>query len=71
MAMAHREGGTEVARKDFAAVRELRDRLANNLPDGVSLSELSLGMSGDFEEAILEGATILRVGRALFDGVKY
>jgi uncharacterized pyridoxal phosphate-containing UPF0001 family protein len=37
----------------------------------VSLSELSLGMSGDFEEAILEGATILRVGRALFDGVKY
>lgn len=71
MAMAHREGGIEVARKDFAAVRELRDRLANNLPDGVSLSELSLGMSGDFEEAILEGATILRVGRALFDGVKY
>ena len=71
MAMAHREGGTEVARKDFAAVRELRDRLANNLPDGGSLSELSLGMSGDFEEAILEGATILRVGRALFDGVKY
>jgi len=70
MAMAHREGGIEVARRDFAAVRELRDRLANNAPDGVSLNELSLGMSGDFEEAILEGATILRVGRALFDDVE-
>ena len=69
MAMAHREGGREVARRDFAAVREVRDRLANSLPDGVSLQELSLGMSEDFEEAILEGATILRVGRALFDGI--
>ena len=48
------------ARRAFAAVRELRDALA---PD---LSELSMGMSGDYREAILEGATLVRVGTALF-----
>jgi pyridoxal phosphate enzyme (YggS family) len=70
MAMAHRDGGPEVARKDFANVRELRDRLAGSVPAGASLDELSLGMSDDFEEAILEGATIVRVGRALFEGLE-
>jgi hypothetical protein len=35
----------------------------------VSLDELSMGMSGDFEEAILEGATLVRVGSALWQGV--
>lgn len=69
MAMAHREGGLEVARKDFADVRHLRDQLAGSAPPNVSLDEMSLGMSNDFEEAILEGATIIRVGRALFEGV--
>lgn len=47
-------------RAAFAAVRELRDRRA---PD---LAELSMGMSGDFREAILEGATLVRVGTAIF-----
>ncbi len=36
---------------------------------GVSLDELSMGMSGDFEVAIEEGATIVRVGSALFEGI--
>lgn len=70
MAMAHLEGGPAVARKDFAALRELRDRLATDAPRSVRLDELSLGMSADFEEAILEGATIVRVGSALFEGLE-
>ena len=48
------------ARPAFAAVRALRDRLAPDLP------ELSMGMSGDFPEAVLEGATLVRVGSAIF-----
>ncbi len=70
MAMAHLEGGPAVARRDFAAMRELRDRLAAGAPPNVRLDELSLGMSADFEEAILEGATIVRVGSALVEGVE-
>jgi pyridoxal phosphate enzyme (YggS family) len=48
------------ARAAFAKVRELRDRLAPQL------QELSMGMSSDFEDAIREGATLVRVGTALF-----
>lgn len=47
-------------RSAFAAVRALRDRIAPDLP------ELSMGMSSDFREAVLEGATLVRVGTALF-----
>tara|TARA_Y100001933_G_scaffold246987_1_gene279268 strand:- start:2786 stop:3487 length:702 start_codon:yes stop_codon:yes gene_type:complete len=67
MAMASREGGRKVAQQEFAAVRNLRDRLSEDQPENVSLDELSLGMSGDMEEAILEGATMVRIGRALFE----
>jgi pyridoxal phosphate enzyme (YggS family) len=52
------------ARHWFAALRALRDRLAAE--SGLVLSELSMGMSEDYEEAIEEGATIVRVGRAVF-----
>lgn len=68
MCMAGLEGGVEVARRDFAALRRLRDRLRPNCPPGVAFDELSMGMSGDFEAAIEEGATIVRVGSALFEG---
>jgi pyridoxal phosphate enzyme (YggS family) len=51
-------------RAHFATLRALRDDLAKRT--GVSLPVLSMGMSGDFEEAILEGATIVRVGTAIF-----
>ena len=56
--------GAEAARPYFAQLRELRDRLATQ--SGYALSELSMGMSDDFEVAIEEGATILRIGRAVF-----
>lgn len=52
------------ARPWFAALRVLRDRLAAG--SGMVLGELSMGMSEDYEEAIEEGATIVRVGRAVF-----
>ncbi|MFM9059752.1 MAG: YggS family pyridoxal phosphate-dependent enzyme [Planctomycetaceae bacterium] len=62
------DGDTDSARRDFARLRELRDGLARSAGAG-ALAELSMGMSGDFEAAILEGATIVRVGSALFEGV--
>ncbi len=67
MCMAALEGGLAAAHRDFAALRELRDRLRNHCPAEVKLDELSMGMSGDFEAAIEEGATIVRVGSALFE----
>lgn len=54
----------EAARPYFARLRELRDVLA--MQSGYALSELSMGMSDDFEVAIEEGATIVRIGRAVF-----
>jgi hypothetical protein len=54
----------ELVRPVFVALRKLRDRAR---ADGAErLTELSMGMSGDFEVAIEEGATIVRVGRAIF-----
>ena len=52
-------------RPTFARLRELRDTLRHE-PGGEHLCELSMGMSGDFEVAIEEGATIVRVGTAIF-----
>jgi uncharacterized pyridoxal phosphate-containing UPF0001 family protein len=54
----------EEARRFFAATRELRDRAARET--GIALPELSMGMSRDFEVAIEEGSTMVRVGTALF-----
>ena len=53
----------ETARPYFCRLRELRDSLLASFP---KLNELSMGMSGDFEVAIEEGATIIRVGSAIF-----
>lgn len=50
----------------FVRLRELRERLRQEVPDGIVLDELSMGMSGDFEIAIEEGATVVRVGQAIF-----
>jgi len=69
MCMARWGGGEESARRDFAALRELRDRLRSQCPEGVALDELSMGMSGDYEAAIEEGATLVRIGSALYEGV--
>jgi pyridoxal phosphate enzyme (YggS family) len=59
MTMAALEGGLEVAAKNFATLRQLADRF--------QLKERSMGMSGDFEVAIREGATIVRIGSALWE----
>lgn len=69
MAMAARSGGAERARQDFASLRRLRDEMAGDLPPGMALRELSMGMSGDFAEAIAEGATLVRIGSALVEDV--
>jgi pyridoxal phosphate enzyme (YggS family) len=53
-------------RRSFAALRELGERLGRLRLPNVQLKELSMGMSGDFEEAIAEGATIVRIGTAIF-----
>ena len=57
------------ARRDFARLRALRDNLAATLADPTMLRDLSMGMSGDFEAAILEGSTLVRIGSALFEGI--
>ncbi|MGA7869312.1 MAG: YggS family pyridoxal phosphate-dependent enzyme [Candidatus Binatus sp.] len=54
----------DAARPWFARLRQMRDRLATQ--SGYALSELSMGMTDDFEVAIEEGATIVRIGRAVF-----
>jgi pyridoxal phosphate enzyme (YggS family) len=55
----------EASRAPFARLRELRDRL-RDAPGGETLRELSMGMSGDFEVAVEEGATLVRIGTAIF-----
>ncbi len=55
----------ETARPFFVRLRALRDWLAERFPD-LSWRELSMGMSDDFEVAVEEGATMVRIGRAIF-----
>jgi uncharacterized pyridoxal phosphate-containing UPF0001 family protein len=56
----------EQARPFFRRLARLRDRIVErNIPD-VSMAELSMGMTGDFEVAIEEGATLVRIGTAIF-----
>ena len=50
----------------FTALRELRDQIKQQSLPNVSLEELSMGMTGDFEVAIEEGATLVRIGTAIF-----
>ena len=70
MAMAAWGGTVDQARRDFANLRQLRDRLRANCPPGIGLDELSMGMSGDYEAAIEEGATLVRIGSALYEGIE-
>ena len=58
----------EAARPFFAELRRLAEAVAAERIDGVEMVELSMGMSGDFEAAIQEGATLVRVGTAIFGG---
>jgi PLP dependent protein len=64
MTVAPLSGDAGVARRTFERLREIRDRLAAD--SGAGLRELSMGMTGDMDAAILEGSTIIRIGTALF-----
>lgn len=68
MTMAAWGTDAETARPSFVQLRQTRDALRQRT--GLPLPELSMGMSGDFESAIEEGATLVRVGSALFEGVE-
>jgi pyridoxal phosphate enzyme (YggS family) len=69
MTMAALNLDLETSRKTFAELRDLRDRLKNQFPSPHHLEHLSMGMSGDFEVAIEEGATMIRLGTVLFEGM--
>ena len=63
MTMAPLTDDEAIQRRTFRGLRELRDRLKE---DGIWLQTLSMGMSGDFATAVEEGATVIRLGTALF-----
>jgi len=69
MTMASLRGDRDHARKDFSKLRQLRDELRSSCPAEATLNELSMGMSRDYDLAVMEGATMVRVGSALFEGI--
>ena len=70
MTMAAHEEDPQRCRPTFAALRELRDRLRIAVGPGHPLKDLSMGMTNDFEVAVEEGATLVRIGTALFEGLE-
>lgn len=66
MTVAPGYGDLCAARRAFRALRELRDRLIGAGIEAERLAELSMGMSGDFDVAVEEGSTVVRLGTALF-----
>jgi pyridoxal phosphate enzyme (YggS family) len=69
MTMAALEDDPERSRPTFQRLRELRDRLQSALGAPHRLDHLSMGMTNDYEIAIEEGATLVRIGSALFEGL--
>lgn len=69
MAMSSLDANPQHARREFEGVRELRDQLQDEFVGQVKLTELSMGMSGDFREAIAAGATLVRIGSNLWQGL--
>ena len=69
MTMAAFAEDPEAARPTFVTVRELRDRLRGQVAPPHDLGELSMGMTNDFEVAVAEGATLVRLGTVLFEGL--
>jgi pyridoxal phosphate enzyme (YggS family) len=64
MTLAPLTADVDVQRRTFRGLRDLRDRIKEE--DGVWLPTLSMGMSDDYASAVLEGATVIRLGTALF-----
>ncbi|CUK00818.1 YggS family pyridoxal phosphate-dependent enzyme [Achromobacter xylosoxidans] len=71
MTMAVNSPDPGEVRACFRSLRELRDQLRHEAIEGVSLERLSMGMSGDFELAIEEGSTEVRIGTAIFGARSY
>jgi pyridoxal phosphate enzyme (YggS family) len=69
MTMAAFEEDPEKCRPTFALLRRLRDQLQSELGPGHPLTQLSMGMSNDFEIAVEEGATLVRLGTVLLVGL--
>ena len=69
MTMAPLGNDPESARPMFRTLRLLRDELARRATLSTKLTELSMGMSSDFQVAIEEGATLVRIGSRLFEGM--
>ena len=68
MTMAPLTDNPDTARHAFARTREIFEEMRWHKIGGSAMRHLSMGMSNDFEQAILEGATMLRIGTALFGG---
>jgi uncharacterized pyridoxal phosphate-containing UPF0001 family protein len=68
MAMAPLTADKDEVRRVFGRMREIFEEMKWNKVGGGHLRHLSMGMSNDFEEAILEGATMVRIGSLLFGG---
>jgi PLP dependent protein len=72
MGMATFTENTDQVRKEFRSLKQLFERLkTEELPDMVSMKELSMGMSGDYTIALEEGSTMVRIGSALFGERQY
>jgi pyridoxal phosphate enzyme (YggS family) len=69
MTMAAYEEDPQKTRPTFAGLRTLRDRLQAAVGDAHALDHLSMGMTNDFEVAVEEGATLVRLGTVLFEGL--
>jgi len=71
MGMASLEEDLELVRPQFRMLKELRDHHRNMETNNIQLEHLSMGMSNDFEVAVEEGATMVRVGSAIFGERQY
>jgi pyridoxal phosphate enzyme (YggS family) len=69
MTMAAYEEDAERCRPTFVLLRALRDRLREAVAPAHPLADLSMGMTNDFEVAVEEGATLVRIGTALVEGL--
>jgi len=58
----------EKVRPYFKTLAQLKDKVQQESIDKIEMNELSMGMTGDFEVAIEEGATLVRIGTAIFGG---
>jgi len=68
MTMAELDAGEKATRQVFARTREVFEEMKWHKIGGANLRHLSMGMSNDFELAIQEGATMVRIGTLLFGG---